>query len=46
MNSYALFKNCLNQDCQMGWLPDPEERSLLIHSTAQPPDFLQAEQAP
>ncbi len=29
----------------MGWLIDPEEQSLLIHSTAQPPDFLQAEQA-
>lgn len=36
--------HCLNQGCQMGWLIDPEERSILVYPTAQQPDFLQAEQ--
>jgi Uma2 family endonuclease len=36
--------HCLKQGCQMGWLIDPEERSLLIYPAAQQPDCLQAEQ--
>ncbi|MGJ3252293.1 MAG: Uma2 family endonuclease [Elainellaceae cyanobacterium] len=33
--------HCLNQGCQMGWLIDPKERSLLIYPTGQQPELLQ-----
>lgn len=36
--------HCLKHGCQMGWLIDPEDRSLLIYPAAQQPDFLQEEQ--
>lgn len=36
--------HCLNQGCQMGWLIDPEERSLLIYPPGQQPKFIQEEQ--
>ncbi|NJO52319.1 MAG: Uma2 family endonuclease [Leptolyngbyaceae cyanobacterium RM2_2_4] len=32
---------CLKHGCQMGWLIDPEERSLLIYPSGQQPEFLQ-----
>jgi Uma2 family endonuclease len=34
--------HCLQQGCQMGWLIDPEERSLLIYPAGQQPELLQA----
>jgi Uma2 family endonuclease len=36
--------HCLNNGCQMGWLIDPEERSLLIYPLGQQPEFLQEAQ--
>lgn len=36
--------HCLKHGCQMGWLVDPEERSLLIYPSRQQPEFLQEEQ--
>lgn len=36
--------HCLKQGCQMGWLIDPEERSILIYPSGQQPEFLQEEQ--
>lgn len=36
--------HCLKQGCQMGWLIDPDERSLLIYSPGQQPELLQEEQ--
>jgi Uma2 family endonuclease len=36
--------HCLNHGCQMGWLIDPDERSLLIYPPGQQPEFLQDEQ--
>ena len=36
--------HCLNHGCQMGWLIDPDERSLLIYPSAQQPELLQEEQ--
>jgi Uma2 family endonuclease len=33
--------HCLNNGCQMGWLIDPDERSLLIYPSGQQPEFLQ-----
>jgi len=36
--------HCLKHGCQMGWLIDPEERSLLIYPSGQQPEFLQEEQ--
>jgi Uma2 family endonuclease len=33
--------HCLKHGCQMGWLIDPEERSLLIYPSGQQPEFLQ-----
>lgn len=33
--------HCLKHGCQMGWLIDPEERSLLIYPAGQQPEFLQ-----
>jgi Uma2 family endonuclease len=36
--------HCLKQGCQMGWLIDPEERSLLIYPTGQQPELLQSAQ--
>lgn len=36
--------HCLKNGCQMGWLIDPDERSLLIYPSGQQPDFLQEEQ--
>lgn len=36
--------HCLKNGCQMGWLIDPEERSLLIYPSGQQPEFLQEEQ--
>jgi Uma2 family endonuclease len=35
--------HCLKHGCQMGWLIDPEERSLLIYPSGQQPEFLQDE---
>lgn len=35
--------HCLNNGCQMGWLIDPDERSLLIYPSRQQPEFLQEE---
>ncbi|OLP15465.1 hypothetical protein BST81_26110 [Leptolyngbya sp. 'hensonii'] len=35
--------HCLKHGCQMGWLIDPEERSLLIYPAGQQPEFLQEE---
>lgn len=36
--------HCLKYGCQMGWLIDPEERSLIIYPSGQQPEFLQEEQ--
>lgn len=36
--------HCLKHGCQMGWLIDPEERSVLIYPSGQQPEFLQEEQ--
>ncbi|MDX2212092.1 MAG: Uma2 family endonuclease [Oculatellaceae cyanobacterium bins.114] len=36
--------HCLKHGCQMGWLIDPEERSLLIYPSGQQPEFLQEDQ--
>lgn len=33
--------HCLNHGCQMGWLLDPDERSLLIYPAGQQPELLQ-----
>lgn len=33
--------HCLKHGCQIGWLIDPEERSILIYPSGQQPDFLQ-----
>ena len=33
--------HCLKHGCQMGWLLDPDERSLLIYPSGQQPEFLQ-----
>jgi Uma2 family endonuclease len=33
--------HCLKHGCQMGWLIDPDERSLLIYPSGQQPEFLQ-----
>jgi Uma2 family endonuclease len=35
--------HCLNNGCQMGWLIDPDERSLLIYPSGQQPEFLREE---
>ncbi len=35
--------HCLNHGCQMGWLIDPEDRSLLIYPSGQQPEFLEVE---
>jgi len=35
--------HCLKHGCQMGWLIDPEERSLLIYLSGQQPEFFQEE---
>ncbi len=34
---------CLKHGCQMGWLIDPEERSILVYPSGQQPEFLQEE---
>ncbi|MEB3355816.1 MAG: Uma2 family endonuclease [Synechococcales bacterium] len=36
--------HCLKHGCQMGWLIDPDERSLLIYPSGQQPEFLEEEQ--
>ncbi len=36
--------HCLKHGCQMGWLIDPEERSLLIYPAGQQPELLQESQ--
>jgi Uma2 family endonuclease len=36
--------HCLKSGCQMGWLIDPEERSLLIYPSGQQPELLQEAQ--
>lgn len=36
--------HCLRHGCQMGWLIDPEERSILIFPSGQQPELLEAEQ--
>ncbi|MBD2433401.1 MULTISPECIES: Uma2 family endonuclease [Fischerella] len=36
--------HCLKQGCRMGWLIDPDERSLLIYPPGQQPEILQEEQ--
>jgi Uma2 family endonuclease len=33
---------CLNFGCQMGWLIDPNIKSVLVYPSGQQPDFLQA----
>ncbi|MGB3495772.1 MAG: Uma2 family endonuclease [Elainellaceae cyanobacterium] len=33
--------HCLKHDCQMGWLVDPDERSLIIYPSEQQPELLQ-----
>jgi Uma2 family endonuclease len=33
--------HCLNASCQMGWLIDPEEKSVLAYPAGQQPMFLQ-----
>ena len=33
--------HCLKNGCQMGWLIDPEERSILIYPLGRQPEFLQ-----
>lgn len=33
--------HCLKHGCQMGWLIDPEEKSILIYPSGQQPEFLQ-----
>ncbi|HEY9699042.1 MAG TPA: Uma2 family endonuclease [Trichocoleus sp.] len=33
--------HCLKNGCQMGWLIDPEERSILIYPAGQQPELLQ-----
>ena len=35
--------HCLNHGSQMGWLIDPEDRSLLIYPSGQQPEFLEVE---
>ena len=35
--------HCLNHGSQMGWLIDPEDRSLLIYPSGQQPTYLEAE---
>lgn len=32
--------HCLKHGCQMGWLIDPEDRSILIYPAGQQPEFL------
>ena len=36
--------HCLKHGCQIDWLIDPGERSLLFYPAEQQPDFLQEEQ--
>jgi Uma2 family endonuclease len=36
--------HCLKNGCRMGWLIDPEERSLLIFPLGQQPELLQEDQ--
>lgn len=36
--------HCLNHGCQMGWLIDPEESSILVYPMGRQPDFLEAAQ--
>jgi Uma2 family endonuclease len=36
--------HCLKNGCQMGWLIDPDERSLIIYPLGQQPEVLQEEQ--
>jgi Uma2 family endonuclease len=36
--------HCLKQGCRMGWLIDPDERSLLIYPPGQQPEIFQEEQ--
>lgn len=37
----AKILHCLKQGCQMGWLIDPEERSILVFPPGQQPEILQ-----
>jgi Uma2 family endonuclease len=34
--------HCLNQGCQMGWLIDPAERSVIVYPAGRQPELLQA----
>ncbi|MCX7595136.1 MAG: Uma2 family endonuclease [Fischerella sp.] len=36
--------HCLKHGCRMGWLIDPDERSLLVYPLGQQPEILQEEQ--
>ena len=36
--------HCLKHGCQMGWLIDPAEKSILIYPSGQQPEFLQEAQ--
>ena len=36
--------HCLNHGCQMGWLVDPDEQSILAFPPGQQPELLEAEQ--
>jgi Uma2 family endonuclease len=36
--------HCLNHGCAMGWLIDPQERSLLVYPPGKQPQLLQKEQ--
>jgi Uma2 family endonuclease len=38
--------HCLNHGCQMGWLVDPDERSVLIYPAGQQPQLLSDLAAP
>ncbi|MBF2004733.1 MAG: Uma2 family endonuclease [Chlorogloeopsis fritschii C42_A2020_084] len=40
----ANILHCLKNGCRMGWLLDPDERSLLVFPTGQQPEIFQAEQ--
>ncbi len=37
--------HCLNRGCQMGWLIDPAERSVIVYPAGRQPELLQAAQA-
>lgn len=38
----ANILHCLSHGCQLGWLIDPDEKSVLVYPSGQQPIFLQA----